>query len=270
VTLLVVPALLAQTAHLSPRDLLRVDRALSGHEIATILSASRDALTAKTFRLASVQFNTGPDILMGRAGRPRIVRWTGAIEGGVAGPARPDGTVPTTHSRREYIKIVEYRDRSVADCRGSRGGGELVVEYERDLSSTRWSTTTRELDGRDFGGIGIAAIFEMLQGHGPLTSGERRRINGRSARALVSAWKPPARNDTEPPFLRGDPIPNVRGERAAGEDEAVQSLWIDSASLLPLRWEASNQGLRAFGFDFAYSAIALRRPAGVKLPPCRP
>jgi hypothetical protein len=71
-TLAVVPALLAQTLNLSPRDVLNVARPLTATEIATVLSASRQALTSKTFRLPSVPGGRGREVLMGPAGQPKI------------------------------------------------------------------------------------------------------------------------------------------------------------------------------------------------------
>jgi hypothetical protein len=49
----------------------------------------------------------------------------------------------------------------------------------------------------------------------------------------------------------------------------VQSLWIDTESLLPLRWEASNRGSLVYGYDFRYQAIDLRIPERVAAPECR-
>jgi hypothetical protein len=79
--LVVLPRLLTQPGRLSPRNLLRLERRLTGQEIAMILSASREALAGKTFELTSAR-STGPQVLMGRDGRPKIIRSAGAIEGG--------------------------------------------------------------------------------------------------------------------------------------------------------------------------------------------
>jgi hypothetical protein len=63
-TLVVVATMLAQTLNLSPRDLLNVARPLTTTEIATVLSASRQALTSKTFRLPSAPGGRGPESLL--------------------------------------------------------------------------------------------------------------------------------------------------------------------------------------------------------------
>lgn len=263
-------ALLAQSSNPFPRDLLAAARPLTNTEIEIVLSASRKALTAKTFRLASIHGHQRPEVLMGRAGQPKTIRWAGAVEGGtVGGVLRGDGTSTRpveTYWRREFITIIDYTGRPARRCGESAEQGELVVEYELDASTKEWTTTARQRDAHDFGGLGIAPIFEILQGRGPIASGERRRIGGRWARAFTSSWAPPAPSFAEPPLLIGDPSPNVVGEPAPSD--AVQSLWIDTESLLPLRWEASNRGSLAHGYDFRYQAIDLRPPAGVDAPEC--
>jgi hypothetical protein len=78
----------------------------------------------------------------------------------------------------------------------------------------------------------------------------------------VSPFEPRA----QPPMIIGDPIPNVRGDRAP--IESLQSLWIDTESLLPLRWEVNRRGERTHGLDFTYVPIDLQPPAGVQPPDC--
>jgi hypothetical protein len=79
-----------------------------------------------------------------------------------------------------------------------------------------------------------------------------------------SPWTPPS--VSEPLRLIGDPTPNLRGDPALSE--ATQSLWIDGKSLLPLRWEVSDHGLRRYGFDFTYSSTDLRLPSQIHPPDC--
>ena len=123
--LVVLPGLLTQPGRLSPRDLLRLERRLTGQEIAMILSASREALAGKTFQLKPAR-NTGPQVLMGRDGRPKIIRSAGAIEGGLVGPSRSDGGTPATRRwRRDYVKIVEYADQRDASLPSASAGAGL-------------------------------------------------------------------------------------------------------------------------------------------------
>ena len=268
--IVVVFSLFTQAETRSPRGLLSVVRPLTDPEIQTILAASRKALAAKTFRLAAVGGSQGPQVLMGRDGQPKMVRWAGEIIGGTVGGVRPGDSAssrpPDTRWRGEFIEIIDYTGRPARRCGESAQQGELVVEYRRDRPGSQWMARARRRDVRDFGGIGIAPIFTMLQGTGSIASGERRRIRGRLARAFISPWTPPPSRSSEPPLLTGDPIPNVVGQPAP--NEAVQSLWIDTESLLPLRWETSKRGLFLHGYDFRYAPIVLRPPAGVDSPEC--
>jgi hypothetical protein len=95
----------------------------------------------------------------------------------------------------------------------------------------------------------------------PAESGDRRSFGDRVGRALIAPWKPPA--DTIP----GSPLP-------AG---VSQSLWIDTVSMLPLRWSISmpampERGAPAmpdYGLSFTYDAsLDLRPPDGVVAPDC--
>jgi hypothetical protein len=118
---------------------------------------------------------------------------------------------------------------------------------------------TGEVTGN--GWPGFSSIFEMLQGSVPLTSDafEHRQIGKRQARALVAPWTPPIPNTPSlPPAVTiGDPAPNIAGdappppprERRVG----TQRLWIDTSSLLPLRWEASDGGKDRRAFDLVYA-----------------
>jgi len=60
----------------------------------------------------------------------------------------------------------------------------------------------------------------------------------------------------------GDPPPNESGR------EATQRLWIDTASLLPVRWEVSEGGTLTNHLDFEFESIDLRPPAGLVAPEC--
>lgn len=256
-----------QSPKMSPRDLLGSARPLTNADIAIVLAASQRAIAGKTFRLAS-GIGQGPEILMGTAGKPRRVRVAGAIIGGTVGGLVPGSgetrpPSPTT-LRRDFIIITDYTGQRARQCNGSAEDGELVVEYKLMPPSTAWTITGRRRDGRDFGGIGIMPLFGMLQGSVVLGSGKLAEVAGRPSRALTAAWIPPTVRSEDPPVLIGDPIPNMRGQPVVlPPNESVQRLWIDSRSLLPLRWEVSDHGIRSFRFDFNYTSIDLRLPKGV-------
>jgi hypothetical protein len=108
----------------------------------------------------------------------------------------------------------------------------------------------------------------MLQGAGPITGGERRQTGDRWIRALVSPWTPLVDRHVEPSFLIGDPMPNIAGNPVPPAREATQRLWIDSASLLPVRCEVSERGTLTHHLDFTFAPIDLRPPAGLAAPAC--
>jgi hypothetical protein len=265
--LVVMPALLAQTLNPSARQLLKVERSLTTTEIATVLDASRRALTGKTLRVSSAPRGRGPEVLMGAGGRPKIVRATYGIEGGVV--SGTPGSASSTERRwhEDIVSIVDYTGRPARRCDGSAEQGEMVIEYVQRGTTNGWTATARGRAERDLGAPGLAPVLEMLRGAGPLTSGERRQVGDRWARAFVSPWTaPPPDPRSKAPLLTGDPVPNVAGDPVA--NDATQSLWIDTASLLPLRWEVSKQGRVTSGFDITYQSINLRRPVGVDAPSC--
>jgi hypothetical protein len=104
----------------------------------------------------------------------------------------------------------------------------------------------------------------MLLGAAPIASGDREQISGRWAREFVSPWTPPY-PATRATIFTGDPRPNVVGVPASSD---TQSLWIDTESLLPVRWEATRRGMVTHSFAFTYESIDIRPPAGVNPPTC--
>ena len=264
----------AQARDPSPRQLVNAPRALSRAEIATVLERSQDALTGKTLKLLWIggigRTEGGPDITMGPRGGPQIVRWAGAIEGGmVGGVVGADGKsvpLPPTRWRGPYIDIIHFTGRPAARCDGSATEEEVVLEYRKMPPSNDWSATARARVPGEFGGVGIAPVFQMLQGGPSVSSGERSRINGRWARAFVSSWTPPRSSSADPPVRIGDPVPNIAGEPVL--EEGLQKLWIDVQSLLPLRWQASIEDSAPHGFDFVYGVGARSPPSDVVAPDC--
>jgi hypothetical protein len=262
-------AFLAQAgAQTPPRELLRAARPLTGEEIAIVLGASRDALAGKTLRLSFSPVRPATEVVMGRKGQPRRVRSFSGMEGGSVGPVPLGGgpAVTSTRWREEHVTIVDYTGRPARRCAGSSEAGspeqgELVIEYTQRSSSSMSSTSTtpgswtpatthgwtvkaRKGEERELGGRAISPVFEMLQGGSAVTSGEHRQIRGRQARAFVAPW------GTETP--------------------ATQWLWIDTASLRPLRWEVSGGDSHARYLDIGSESFHLRLPAGLDVPDCIP
>jgi hypothetical protein len=205
---------------------------------------------------------------MGPAGRPKVIRTTYGMEGGVVSGTR--GAPGSSESRwhEDFINIVDFTGRPARRCDGSTDQGEMVIEYVLRSTTNAWTATARRRSARDVGASGIAPMFEMLLGATPVISGERRRIGDQWARPFVSPWTPPQVSQSDASILTGDPVPNVAGDPPP--HDATQSLWIDTASLVPLRWEVSTRGMRTYGFTITYEPIDLRPPPGVDAPECIP
>ena len=205
---------------------------------------------------------------MAPTGVPRLIRITSTMEGGIVFAGAPGGIAapPPVHWIEQVTAITDYTGEPARRCDGSPASGEMVIEYEGRGATPVWTVSARARDARDVGGPGFAPVFAMLGGDGPIASGESGEIDGRRARSLVSPWVSPDDQRTQPARLIGDPIPNVRGDRAPSD--SLQSLWIDTESLLPLRWEATRDGTSTHSVGFTYERINLQPPAGVDAPAC--
>jgi hypothetical protein len=155
-----------------------------------------------------------------------------------------------------FVRLIEYTGLQARYCNGAAATDELTIEYTLNATTQRWTVTARE---RSSGDMPIALPLDMLRSTPSLRLGESRLIGNHAARAIVSTW--PLFN-AQDPFLTGDPAPN--------QDEfvPVQSLWVDSNSLLPLRWELSQRQAVIGAFDFIYEPLDVQRPAGVEAPAC--
>lgn len=268
-------ALVAQTRGPSARELLDLDRPLTSAEIATVLSASQQSLAAKTFQLSHTPGQRGIEVLMGSGGRPHIIRMAYSLEGGtVSGTVGRGNTSPPTRTRwhDDFVTIIDYTGRPARRCDDTPVSGDLVIEYTLRSSSSAWTVSARVRAAHEFGGPGITPVFEMLQGTGSLTSRDgRRRIAGHWTRAFTAPWTPLPERESKPAFLMGDPTPNAVGDPRPREatQTAIQSLWIDSSSLLPVRWEVIESGGRLTRhFDFIFEPLDLQPPAGLVPPVC--
>jgi hypothetical protein len=263
----VVPALVAQALHPSLRELLTAARPLTITEIATVLNASREALTGTTLRVSSAPCGQGPEVLMGAAGQPKIIRTTFGMDSGIVGGIVAGSARKPTETRwhEDVSTIIDYTRRPARHCDGSTEQGEMVIEYVYRSTTNAWTATARRR--ADVQARQVAPLFEMLVGATAISSEERATVHGRSARAFVSSWTPPAPDPRSQLIRRtGDPVPNAVGIPAPSD--ATQSLWIGTTSLLPLRWEASKGDTLVDSFDITYEDIDLRPPAGIAAPDC--
>ena len=132
-----------------------------------------------------------------------------------------------------------------------------MIEYERHSLDNQWTVKARTRTSQEL----ATPIFDILAGATPVESGGRRQIGERPARSLVAPW--PLPSDAQP----ASPLP----------PGVTQSLWIDTDSLLPLRWSISmpamsGRGMPAipdYGLSFTYDpSLDVRPPDGVARPDC--
>ena len=229
----------SQALNPSARDILNTARTLLPAEIAVVLAGVREAIAGKTLQLSFVPNGPGPELLMGNNGRPRFIR-------AVSGHFDPNGHV-------DVVAFTDYTGRTARKCDGTTLSEELVIEYEHKSSDSRWTVKARRRARIE----PFAPAFDLLTGDVALESGGRRAFEDRVGRALVAPWKPPAGTQSS------EPLPQA----------VTQSLWVDVASLLPLRWSIStpakpDRGLPAipdYGLSFTYDPSLDLRPPDVSL-----
>jgi hypothetical protein len=259
-TLVAVMSSLLIQAGSSPKDLLSLQRSLTSAELDTVINGIHQALAGVTLRLRQER-QADIEILMGPAGMPHMVRRTYDGPGPgetVATVTREGVSVRLPSVPGHFVQLSEYTGLRASHCTGAPATGEMIIEYTLNSATQIWTATAHE---RRPGDTGIALPLNMLKSTVALRSGESRLIGNRTARAIVSPW--PLFNSQDP-FLTGDPAPNQ------AEFVPVESLWVDTSSLLPLRWELSQRQAVTGGFDFVYEPLEFQRPAGVKVPTCIP
>jgi hypothetical protein len=257
--------LLLQNANPSASDVIHLQRPLSAAEIDTVIRGVRTALAGVTVHSTSA---TRPaiDILMDAAGRPSMVRTrlnsppgterVATVTGGVPGGKTVTVRVPEPAVTEQFILLYEYTWSPARRCDGAAASADLVFQYLLDPTTKKWTATARESSRHD---AVMALPLDILSTSASLRSDETLAIGDRTARAIVS---PMPESFRFVPVLTGDPAPNP------DEFVPVQSLWVDTVSLRPLRWEVSQRQAIVDQADFVYDAPTLERPAGVKAPQC--
>ena len=254
-TLLALAAsLLLQVGSPSPRAVLDLPRPLTGAEVSRVVDGIRQALAGKTFRLLD-KLRGGPEILMGRDGHPRLVRVMGRGES-VAGITSETGTMRVFALPDVIVSVYEYSRAPTRYCGGGSAASGMVIEYVLNLTTNVGDVTAREPGPRD---LDVARPLEMLKTPATLASGGNRLVGKRNARALISPLQIP-----DDVILTGDPAPNP------ADFVPIQSLWIDTDSILPLRWEVHRRQAMVHAIDFVYDRFELERPDGFDVPTCIP
>lgn len=160
----------------------------------------------------------------------------------------------------DLITVTHYTRNPARTCDGRELGAELVLQYEHKSTDKGWTATARTRTDREI----LLPIFNMLAGETPMESGTIARIDNRTARAFTAPWTLPSGAVAADPQL---------------QSRMRQSLWIDTTTLLPVRWSLSvpadaSRGIPAmpdYGLSFNYDTTDdLKVPDGVTAPACVP
>ncbi len=261
--LVVVSSLLFHGCLPPPAKFLNLQRPLTPVEMDIVVKGIHTALTGTTLRLVQERRVDDREVLMGPGGIPRMIRGThtavgvspdGELIAGIIGGI-PGGGGISMGVPRTFVSLIEYTGHAAPRCDDAPATGEMVVEYLLDVAAQTWTVTARESRPGEREPV---HPLEMLKTPASLRSGEGRLVHTRIARAIV--FKTPF--DAAHPHITGDPAPNP------AEFVPVQTLWIDTNSLLPLRWEVTQRDAIVAAYDFVYERLDFQRPAGIEVPVC--
>jgi hypothetical protein len=260
------------------RDLVNVLTPLTANEATRVLRAARAAMAGKSGRLISAADEAaerpGTEFAIGSNGRLQFVRSRGAIQGGTV---FADGT--STTWTRELVTITHLTGMPARGCDGTARTGQLVVVYRNDGGSWVAMARTRMYPASP------TPLDDFLAGALPVTSNELQMIGARRTRMFVAPWTPPVTAEASPNATYWPEYRSDDGGRTwtkpppASAARLTQSLWIDTASLLPVRWAimVAADPARAIParphtvLSVAYDErIDLRPPPGSAPPDCVP
>jgi hypothetical protein len=134
------------------------------------------------------------------------------IQMGAGGRPRYIRMLSGQEGHAETVTFLHYTGTAAPGCDGMPRTRELVLEYEHKGST--WTVKARTRSGVELNN----PAFEMLVGHQALASGPVGRLGDRRLRALVAPFQRPEG------ALGGPPL------------GTLMSLWLDTDSLLPVRW----------------------------------
>jgi hypothetical protein len=274
-----VSAACAQKRGPSVPEVVKVARRLTPDETARVLVAVRRAIAGKHGRLASATDDAagrpGMEFTVAPNGRLQFLRWSGGISGGTF---KADGT--TTTWSRDVTTIMHLTGRPVRGCDGAPRAGQLVVEYRNEGDG--WFTTARA----QVYPASPTPLDDFLAGDLLVDSGELQMIGARAARVFVAQWAAPATTgDASANTAQGPEYRSDDGGRTwtkappANTPRLTQSLWVDSESLLPLRWAVTTVADPEHGvparpynvFSIRYDGAGdLQPPPGATPPSCVP
>jgi len=262
----------------SARDLVNLLTPLTDNETTRVLRATRAAIAGKYGRLTSAADDAagrpGTEFAIGSNGRLQFVRSSGGIQGGTVSS---DG-MSTTWTRQLHT-ITHLTGMPARGCDGAPRTGQLVVEYRNDGGGWVAAARTRVYAASP------TPLDDFLAGALPIKSDQFQMIGTRRTRMFVAPWTSPVAAEASPNPTYGPEYRSDDGGRTwtkpppASAPQLTQSLWIDSASLLPVRWAVMFAADPAHGIpakphtvlSVAYGErIDLNPPPGIAPPDCVP
>jgi hypothetical protein len=274
-SILAISAAGAQGCGPSVRNVVNEPRPLTLAEDARVLRAVRAAIAGKRGRLISAADEAagraGMEFAVGSDGRLRFLRSSGGIEGGIV---RSDGTGTTF--TREYVTITHLTGRPARGCDGAPRTGQLIIMYQNEGDG--WFATART----QVYAASATPLDDFLAGDLRVDSDELQMIGDRPARVFVAAWTMPARTAEEaakqgPEYRSDDGGRTWTKPSAADTPQLAQLLWVDTESLLPVRWALMSVADPERGVPpKPYNVLTVRYdnasniqpPADVTLPDC--
>jgi len=169
------------------------------------------------------------------------------IQMGPDGRARYIRMTSGQSGHKEVVTFLHYTRTAARGCDGTPLGDERVLEYEDD--GTGWRVRARTRSAIELND----AAFDMLIGRRQVTTGPVQRLGARTVRPFVAPWQ-------LPDGVLGGPLPGT-----------VMALWIDTDSLLPVRWSLAlpdSVGVPEFGVEFTYLDVDLHPPTTIAAPDC--
>jgi len=279
VCVVAVAAACARRRGPSVPDVMNAARRLTPGESARVLTAARTAIAGKHGRLVSAADDAagrpGMEFSIAPNGRLQFLRWSGGVVGGMVAA---DGT--TTTWSRDVTVIVQLTGRPARGCDGTPRAGPLVVEYRNEGDGWLATARTRVYPASP------TPLDDFLAGDLRVDSGELEMIGGRAARVFVAQWTAPATmGEASPTIATGPEYRSDDGGRTwtkpppSDPPRLTQSLWVDSESLLPLRWGVMHvpdpeHGIPARPYNvFSIRYVdegGLQPPPGATPPDCVP
>jgi hypothetical protein len=177
------------------------------------------------------------------------------------------------------VTITHLTGLAAQGCDGTTRTGQLIIEYRNEGGGWIATARTRVYPA------GPAPLDDFLAGSGDAKSSEVQVIRGQSTRNFVADWTPPTSREASGNGRHGPQYRSDDGGRTWTKittDDApqlIESLWVDTASFLPVQWavifapdpargvSAKPHTILSIRYD---ERVDLQPPRGIESPDCVP